>query len=117
MEKLAAENGKNVANTAVELTLGLCIHPINYGKKSTGTTSYSFNWVTVTHVEMVESSENLDAELHQLVLKSYNVKSIYREKVHLTPVMDRNQTSTTKERVFWCQIQHKQVLDGLNMDY
>ena len=52
-------------------------------------------------MEMVELSANLATEILLLVMKSNKFKSMYGEKLSITPVMDQNQTSTTKELIRW----------------
>ena len=66
---------------------------------------------------MVESSACLTTELLQEVLRSDAFAQVYGAKVRLTPVMDRSQTSQTKERIRRCQAQHKQILDSLKTEY
>lgn len=56
-------------------------------------------------------------ELLLEVLKSEELQSRYGAKVQLAPVMDRDQTSQTKECIQSFQVQHKQVLVSLKSEY
>ena len=117
MQKVAEARGAAIAAAAVGLRVGLRNHPINDGKKYTGSTTFLENQKRGTHVEMVNSSADLCTDLLSEVLKSKAFTSCYRAKVWLTPVVNQNQSLSTKEPICRCQAQHKQILDSIKTEY
>jgi len=117
MQKVAKARGAAIAAAAVGLCVGLRSHPINNGKKYTGSTAFLANQKRGTHIEMVNSSADLCTDLLSEVLKSKAFTSCYGAKVWLTPVVNCNQSSSTKERIRRCQAQHKQILDSIKTEY
>ena len=92
-------------------------HPINGGKIYTGARNYETDRKHGDHLGMVESSADMATELLLENLKEYSFKSHYKSKVRLTLVISRNQSSTTKEIIRCCQVQHKTILDSIKTEY
>ena len=69
------------------------------------------------HVEMVKSSIYVDTEILLEPLKGEGFILCYGENLNLGLVMSHNQSSTTKEKVRPCQVQHKNILDSIKTEY
>ena len=98
-----------MTNAGSGLNVGLHSHQIDDSKKFTGTTSCLVN--------QKRDVRGDSGTISKPVLKNDNFKFMYRAKVRLTQVMDRNHMSTAKEQICQFHNQHKQVLDILKIEY
>ena len=66
-------------------------------------------------MEMVKEIQEEVVEQMVDVLKGYSFKKCYGSKSRLTPVVNKKQTTKTKERIKRCQVHHKKTWQASNM--